>query len=676
MFNIQELIKKQVLCWNNIAEHQCLDKESIWYGGFNYAYTHEMTRVIIEGLPMYCNANSPHFKSDSVLRRMTLNSEFLLKYQHESGLISLLDCNIQSPPDTAFMVNDLAMCHFYIKKSGMAELEGIDNNILKFMERSADALAAGGFHTPNHRWVICCALGFLYGIFKFEKLNDRAQELLSEGIDVNADGEWTERSNACYNAVSDLYMYHIGKTFSVPEAIDAVRKNLDMMKFLLHPNDYIVTEYSTRQDKGQIAYMDSRYTITYGLMAAEDNNPEYVYMAERALERTTDFGRILLYFGVYEKEIEAQIPSKPISNEYIRLINKGAVTEVPKQKSMFGDSVLRYRKGGLSVTVMAGQPDFAFLQYKNARVFGMRFTVGWFGMGGKTGDSAILSFMKKWIDYHLDRMDFGLSINTTAPLLGIITLLENGYNDERYENVCGNFADWCVCEAPRADRGAFEHSCTANKYDNQVWADTLFMGCIFLLKWGIYCKNDIYVREAVRQFELHYRFLSDDKTGLIYHGYDCNERQQKGVLWGRGNAWLSVASVEALNLLSKDTEGYDIIYRNFIRHLNGVAEYCSDGGRWHTVLDKNDTYIEASATAAFSYAINRALEIGLIDDKYKALAEKSVEYLAGDVDEEGNVIHGSLGTCVMQDYTKYNDIGIGYSYFTQGLAMMALVYEK
>lgn len=382
MFNIPELIKRQELCWNNIAEHQCLDKDSIWYGGFNYAYTHEMTRILIEGLPMYCNANSAHFRNDDILRRMTLNSEFLLKYQHESGLISLLDCNIQSPPDTAFMVNDLAICHFYIKKSGMAELEVIDNNVLKFMERSMDALAAGGFHTPNHRWVICCALGFLYEIFKIEKLKDRARELLSEGIDINADGEWTERSNACYNAVSDLYMYHIGKIFGVPEAINAVRKNLDMMKFLLHPNDYIVTEYSTRQDKGQIAYMDSRYTITYGLMAAEDNNSEYVYMAERALERTTDFGRILLYFGVYEKEIAAQISSKPISNEYIRLINRGAVTAVPKQKSMFGDSVLRYRKGDLSVTVMAGQPDFVFLQYKNARMFGMRFTVGWFGMGG------------------------------------------------------------------------------------------------------------------------------------------------------------------------------------------------------------------------------------------------------------------------------------------------------
>ncbi len=70
------------------------------------------------------------------------------------------------------------------------------------------------------------------------------------------------------------------------------------------------------------------------------------------------------------------------------------------------------------------------------------------------------------------------------------------------------------------------------------------------------------------------------------------------------------------------------------------------------------------------------MEIGLISDEYTALAEKSVKYLAYDVDKEGNVTHGSLGTCVMQDYTKYNDIGIGYSYFTQGLAMMVLVYEN
>ena len=131
-----------------------------------------------------------------------------------------------------------------------------------------------------------------------------------------------------------------------------------------------------------------------------------------------------------------------------------------------------------------------------------------------TGDTKILDFMQKWLDYHIEKMDFGYSINTTAPLLGMIKLMECGRGNERYEKICADFATWCIAECPRADRGTFEHTCTANKYDNQIWADTLFMGCLFLIKYGLYIKNDLYIKEAARQFVLHYQFLKTTKQVL------------------------------------------------------------------------------------------------------------------------------------------------------------------
>ncbi len=42
-----------------------------------------------------------------------------------------------------------------------------------------------------------------------------------------------------------------------------------------------------------------------------------------------------------------------------------------------------------------------------------------------------------------------------------------------------------MTQAPRLPDGTFEHSCTENRYPLQVWADTLFMGGIFLAKWGL-----------------------------------------------------------------------------------------------------------------------------------------------------------------------------------------------
>ena len=293
----------------------------------------------------------------------------------------------------------------------------------------------------------------------------------------------------------------------------------------------------------------------------------------------------------------------------------------------------------------------------------------------KTGDKRIIDFIKQWIDEKLDVMNFGYSINTTAPLLGVLKLLEIYPDNKKYIELCDSFAEWCIVKAPRADRGVFEHSCTENKYDNQVWADTLFMGCLFLLKYGMYKNNAIYINEAIRQFILHTKFLKDDNTGLIYHGYDCNDRMHKGVLWGRGNGWYAVASAELLTILSSDVVGYDTIYDNFKDHINAILKYQDADGGWHTVINRNDTYIESSVTAAFAYALNVAEANNLVEVVDVNAKNKSIEFMKKQIDDVGNVNGGSLGTCVMADYKKYDEIGVGYSYFTQGLAMMAMLFE-
>jgi len=292
----------------------------------------------------------------------------------------------------------------------------------------------------------------------------------------------------------------------------------------------------------------------------------------------------------------------------------------------------------------------------------------------KSGDEEIYAFIKEWVDFHMGRKDFGFSINTTAPLLSVMKLLEREPENKAYYDVCKRFADWCLAEEPRADLGTFEHSCTVNKYPNQIWADTLFMGCLFLIKWGLYTGEQVYIREAIRQFELHYHFLKD-ANGLIYHGYDCNERAHKGIAWGRGNSWLAMAAIEVLNLLDKNTEGYDKILAIYHEHIGAALRFQAENGWWHTVIDREDTYLEMSATAAFGYSILRAVHTGFLDGTYLENAQKALNALKADVDADGCVLHGSIGTCVMEDYHAYNDVPFGYSCFMQGIAMMLLSEE-
>ena len=46
-------------------------------------------------------------------------------------------------------------------------------------------LITGGIHTPNHRWVVSCALTKLYELWPDQRYMDRANQWLRENIDPN-----------------------------------------------------------------------------------------------------------------------------------------------------------------------------------------------------------------------------------------------------------------------------------------------------------------------------------------------------------------------------------------------------------------------------------------------------------------------------------------------------------
>lgn len=374
--NISELVKKQEKYYDIIKERQNLNEDSIWYGEF-----YDNVNIIEQALPLYISEESKYYKSKELLDRMKLNLDFFLRMQFPNGLLSLWNCNIISPPDTAFNVYPLSLCLDLIEKVNMPELDTLKEKIYRFLKNVIPGLVLGGFHTPNHRWIISCALALLYKRFKDESIKSRVYEFIGEGIDINNSGEWTERSNGGYNSMVDAWCYHIAEVFNEESFFDAVRKNLNMMKYMLHPEDYIVTEYSARQDRAQKIKMSS-YAIPYLLMACMDNDKEFSYLADLCIENSKSLGRLLVYCNLYEAELAKKPPCKQISESYTVLLNENNLSELRQKHSIFGDTVLRYRKDKLSITVMAGQQEFMFVQYGKARACSIKLPIGWFGIGG------------------------------------------------------------------------------------------------------------------------------------------------------------------------------------------------------------------------------------------------------------------------------------------------------
>ena len=280
-------------------------------------------------------------------------------------------------------------------------------------------------------------------------------------------------------------------------------------------------------------------------------------------------------------------------------------------------------------------------------------------------------YIEKWVNERLDIKYPGYSINTMAPLSAALDVyLRTG--SQRCLDICDDFVSWCMARAPRCDRGVFEHTCVDWSYPNQVWADTLFMGGIFLAKYSLFTKNKMYMYEALRQYVLHYQFLKADNSSMIIHGFYCDEREKQGVIWGRGNGWFAVGSAIILSLADESYPQYETIKQNFIDFVEELITYQNEDGSFNTVVNEKDSYSEMTATSSFAFAINEGIKLGIIDAKYSVNAKKACDALIRNIEEDGTILNASGGTWVKPDKEDYNAVAVCYSQFAQGLAMLAL----
>jgi hypothetical protein len=168
----------------------------------------------------------------------------------------------------------------------------------RFMARAANAVRTGGVHTPNHRWVVCSALAYAYRLFDEPAFLRRIDEWISEGIDIDEDGQYAERSAGIYSAVSSEALLSVALLAGRPELLDPVRRNLEATLLLTQPDGRIETVASRRQDQYDTTCTWVRYFIPYRVLAALDENGHFAGAAN-------DLLRIALSSGVPSPSVES-----------------------------------------------------------------------------------------------------------------------------------------------------------------------------------------------------------------------------------------------------------------------------------------------------------------------------------------------------------------------------------
>ncbi len=190
--------------------------------------------------------------------------------------------------------------------------------------------------------------------------------------------------------------------------------------------------------------------------------------------------------------------------------------------------------------------------------------------------------------------------------------------------------------------------------DKTLWADDLYMSVPFLARMAQFTGNGRYFDDAINQLLNFDKYLWHGGKGLYYHCYYSTNKQNGVAHWGRSNGWLVVAQLHLLDKLPKDHPNRQDVIANLQKQLIGLARYQDAEGLWHQLIDKPDSYAEASATAMFVQGFAKAVNEGWLDAHYASVALVGWEGMKQHfITEDGQVNDICVGTGIADNLRFY-----------------------
>lgn len=219
---------------------------------------------------------------------------------------------------------------------------------------------------------------------------------------------------------------------------------------------------------------------------------------------------------------------------------------------------------------------------------------------------------------------------------------------------------------------------------NTLWLDDVYMAIPALLQLGKSTGNPAYFDEAVFQFNAYRKRMFNAQLGIFMHGYLVGAEAHPEFHWARANGWALLTTVEMLEFLPANHPGRPEVLAQLKNHLKGLMSYQDGTGFWHQLLDKNDSYLETSATAIYTYAIAKSVNMGWLDPRiYAPAALLGWNAVATKVNLAGQVEGTCVGTGLAWDPAFYYFRPIspfaahGYGpVLLAGAAVMQMVSEK
>ena len=336
-------------------------------------------------------------------------------------------------------------------------------------------------------------------------------------------------------------------------------------------------------------------------------------------------------------------------------------------------------------TIMARWPDYS-LAYHASWTYVHGYALYGFDMLYRaTGDKRYYDFIKRYIDKHIDENgNFRVVVdgrkrerptgftNLDNMMTGntVVMLYESTKDSGTRRPPTPSAGRWTITRATTT-----AGSGTARGMHGQMWIDGIFMGQMFLTRYGKSIGDTRYCwDEATKQMAVYAKRAERDSTGLYLHGIyesghgnrecrwaDPNTGRSPEV-WSEGLGWYALVLVETLADLPKNhakRAEMEDIFRRLAAGLKRTQD--AKSGRWFQVVDKGDrpdNWTDTSGSAMFTYTIQKGIEIGLLDKgEYAPVVEKGYKGIIENakINDKGlvDIYSACDGVGVQTSYDRY-----------------------
>ena len=257
----------------------------------------------------------------------------------------------------------------------------------------------------------------------------------------------------------------------------------------------------------------------------------------------------------------------------------------------------------------------------------------------QTGNKEYFNYIKKIIDHFINPdgtiRTYELNeYNSDQITAGLQLLLLYRETKEGKYKKAADLLRHQIAWQPRTKEGGFWHK---HKYPYQMWLDCTYM---LNLYYAEYCRDfntPQYYDDIANQFIWVESHTRDEKTGLLYHGWDESKNQkwanpetgQSPTFWSRSIGWYAMSLVDVLEIFPDKHPKKAKLVALLQKLAPALAQYQDKNeGVWFQVTDKGSwkgNYLEASGSCMFTYALAKGVRLGYLDKKYWTVAQKGYE---------------------------------------------------